>query len=129
MTPKEYADRLRAAAEKLNTDYIITVSVGSAIADMAPRIFERGEDVNGGTRNYNTTDEIWVSDLTSPKGKQNSGKTGRAEKTSYFSSYNAYMGKMGRRNGTMRFKLSNDLQSDLLNSPSKDTITPNPNLV
>jgi len=117
MNLDQWADDLRRKADALkNSDRILVLSVGSALSKMGPRIFEKGQDVNGGTRNYNNTDPIWFPDSKAPKGSQNDGKTGRARKTSYYSSYEQFHIQQGRGGSPMNFRLNNDLQSDLLNS-------------
>jgi hypothetical protein len=117
ISPSQYAAKLKRLARDLESGEIMLLAGGSAIGRMAERVFVRGEDVSGGTKNYNTTDELWVSDFAAPKGQSNTGKTGKNIKTTYYSSYSAFRSAMGREASVMNFRLNNELQSDLLNSP------------
>jgi len=130
ISPSQYAAKLRRLNRDLESGEIMLLAGGSAIGKMAERIFVRGESVTGTTQKYDTRDELWVSDNVAPKGQTNKGKFGANIKTTYYSSYSAFRSAMGRESSTMNFRLNNELQSDLLNSPVSEGATgvPTPKL-
>lgn len=102
----------------------LVIAAQDTIGEMGIRIFERGQNVSGKTFQYSTKGPIWFPDNELPQGKKNSGKTGRAKKTSVFDSYKAMRGAVGRSESPMNWRFTGELKSDFFNTPSADDNTP-----
>jgi hypothetical protein len=110
MTTDEHIKRLRATAQKLAQNVPLAIAAQSVHAMRVKRIFDDGV---GGS--YNSTREVWISN-DKLRRKGNRGKTGKAEKTSWFKSYkDLKIAQMG--SDKVNLRLTNDLQSDFANAP------------
>lgn len=137
MTIDQYIASLDAKTAKLKTGEALGRAATGTHAEMTRRIFERGENANGGKiGSYNTTNELWIDPdkypkSPSPRSKPGSNRT--AKKTVYYTSYKAVRDGMGRESGFVNLRMNNDLQSDFANasvSASSDEIaTPTPKKV
>lgn len=116
MDAGQFRNRALEKIERIKNEVHPLAVISTHATRLAVRIFDRGEDVTGKTFQYNDSTEIWVSDRTSPKGSQNQGKTGRAEKTSYFASYKQYRSDIGRETSHVNFRLTNELQLDFIST-------------
>jgi hypothetical protein len=115
MTAKEWGDSLEARVD-LAAQQALVETTGNIRGKIGQRVFEDGKDSQGVIHQYDDSRELWVQDIRSPQGKKNDGKAGRAKKTSYFSSYKAFRGEVGRPNDKVNLKLTNELQSDFLST-------------
>src|SRR3990167_7238294 len=61
---------------------------------------------------------IAVEDSALPSGGTHTGKHGAEIKTSYYKNYKALRTQQGRESGFVNLRLTNRLQSEVLNSPS-----------
>lgn len=101
---------------------VMFLGVKSVQSQMVERIFEDGKNSAGGKiGSYNTTDEIYVSDKSSPKagtkkGKPNSEGKQKNNKTTYYDSYASFRAKQ-RQAAYVDLRLFGRLQSDFSNSP------------
>lgn len=110
MTTKEYIASLQKAITEIKSGEALQRAAQSVHNDRVLRIF----DVGSVARGYNSTKPVWIENKY-VRNSQNKGKTGRAEKTSYFKSYKAFKGAIGM--GTdVNFRVTNDLQMDFANS-------------
>jgi len=112
LTAKQWTAKMRNQLKKIQEGIPLAIAAQSIHADRMVRIFDTGSV----SRGYNKTKEIWIENKLVRGGATNSGKTGRAKKTSYFKSYFDAKGKMGFNNSHVNFRLTNDLQMDLANS-------------
>jgi hypothetical protein len=110
MTTEEHIKRLRATAQKLAQNVPLAIAAQSVHAMRVKRIFDDGV---GGS--YNSTREVWM-DNTQLR-RTNRGKTGKAEKTSWFKSYKDLKVAQGFDGNKVNLRLTNDLQSDFANAP------------
>jgi hypothetical protein len=109
MTTDEHIKRLRATAQKLAQNVPLAIAAQSVHAMRVKRIFDDGV---GGS--YNSTREVWMENTQLRR--TNRGKTGKAEKTSWFKSYkDLKIAQMG--SDKVNLRLTNDLQSDFANAP------------
>jgi len=112
LTPEQYAKKLLGHIKILKEGEPLRIAAQTVHADRVERIF----DIGSVARGYNKTKEVWIDNNLVRGGATNSGKTGRAKKTSYFKSYFDAKGKMGFDNSKVNFRLTNDLQMDFANS-------------
>lgn len=112
LSPSQFAESLRNMSRQVDGDLgglALQRAAQTVHAMQVKRIFDDGV---GGS--YSTKGPIYVAD-TQLRRKANSGKTGRAEKTSRFDSYRALkVDQMGT--DKVNFRLTNDLQMDFANS-------------
>lgn len=95
----------------------------SAMADFSRRVFVRGEDVNGNTFEYSDAktgyyDKLYAGTKKGKVRKNGTQKTGN--KTTYYENYKAFRKALGRETEHVNFRLTNRLQSDILNAPIND---------
>ena len=125
MTPSERIQEMILRLQEMEDGgRELLIAAGSAVGEMGIRIFERGENSSGATFSYSTKGPIWVSDLAVPQGKKNTGKTGRAQKTSVYDSYKAMRSQQGRSDDPVNWRFTGELKSDFFNTPNADNNTP-----
>lgn len=120
MTIDQYIASLDAKTAKLKTGEALGRAATGVHAAMTVRIFENGENANGGKiGSYDSKNELWANPDKLPKSPAPRSKPGsnrKAKKTVYYSSYKALRDGMGRESGFVNLRLNNDLQSDFANS-------------
>jgi len=124
MTPAEFAKQLETKTERLKAENRpFKLAVYSTVGDMSRRIFVRGENENGQTFDYNSTDPLYVSEarqkkVLTGKGKNGSNtfKDGKKHKTTYFESYKALREAQGLPSDHVIWKYNGDLMSDFINA-------------
>lgn len=121
LSGEQYAKKLQKHMKILQEGKPLQIAAYTVHADRIERIFDTGSVAKG----YNKIKEVWIDNNLVRGGATNSGKTGRAKKTSYFKSYFDAKGQMGFENSHVNFRLSNDLQRDFANT-SIDTGTGTP---
>lgn len=104
---------------KFNIPFALAVKNITAL--QSQRIFTRGLNSAGSQiGSYNQDNPIYVSDKNSPRKGTNrgkpSGKKGKKNKTTYYSSYKDFKQKMQGQSGKVNLKLFNELQSDFSNT-------------
>ena len=101
------------------TEEPMIIAVKDTVGMMAIRIFEKGLASDGSSiGQYDTARELWVEDSALPSGGTHTGKHGAEIKTSYYKNYKALRTQQGRESGFVNLRLTNRLQSEVLNSPS-----------
>ena len=111
MTTKEYIASLQKAITEIKSGEALQRAAQSVHNDRVLRIFDTGSVARG----YQSTKPVWIENKY-VRNNRNKGKTGRAVKTSYFSSYKAFKGAIGFDNSNVNFRVTNDLQMDFANS-------------
>ena len=109
------------------------IAVLTSVAQVAKRAFSDARNDVGETFSYNDKDPLYVSDEQSPINLSHKGKTGKSKfktgeraglehKTTYFDSYKAFRGHVGRATSAVNWQLTGDLMSDFgsLPIPSND---------
>lgn len=136
MTPAEYAAELElkiAELQGLNRPF--RLAVYSTVGKMSRRIFVDGQNDQGQTFQYNSTDPIYVSDarqkkVLTGKGKDGSDtfksgkKKGQKHKSTYFDSYKAFREQLGLKSDKVVWILNDDLKSDYLNAKDVQNASP-----
>lgn len=119
MTIAEYTNKIDQLIQQLEKEVKpLKIAVLSVNALRMKRIFQDGLNSNNskiGT--YNSSTPIYVSDNQAPKKVNHKGKTGKPIKSGYYDSYKDFRAAMGRESDFVNLRLTNDLQSDLSNSP------------
>lgn len=110
MTTEQYIAELKARATKLQSGAALQRAAQTIHADRVERIFDKGSVARG----YNSTDPVYIENKY-VRNNRNNGKTGRATKTSYFSSYKTFKENIGM-GSEVNFRVTNDLQMDFANS-------------
>jgi len=111
LTVLEHIATLKQAANALKDGQALQRAAQDVHALRVERIFDTGAVARG----YSTK-PIWIANKEM-RGAQNSGKSGTAKKTSYFSGgYKQYKGAVGFDNSKVNFRNTNDLQMDFANS-------------
>lgn len=110
MTTEQYIADLQRTATKLQNGQALQRAAQDVHADRVERIF----DIGSVARGYNSTKPVWIENKY-VRNNRNNGKTGRAEKTSYFQSYKAFKEAIGM-GSEVNFRVTNDLQMDFANS-------------
>jgi hypothetical protein len=125
LTIEEYIANFKAVVEEIQRDEEpIVLAVKDTTSLMAVRIFEDGLDASGAPiGQYNDTKEMWIADENLPKKGNNTGKTGKPIKTSYYESYKAMREQQGRESGFMNLRLTGRLQSEFLNAPISERVS------
>lgn len=98
-------------ATELQSGQALQRAAQSVHADRVKRIFDDGTVARG----YNKTKPVYIENKYVRGGAKNNGKTGRASKTSYFKSYDAFKNAIGF-SSEVNFRVTNDLQMDFANS-------------
>jgi len=143
VTLRERADNDNAMAELTISQWIakqqkfraqlrlgkpLAIAARTVHSERIKRIFHDGLNSAGASiGNYNRTREIWMKNTELRR--TNRGKSGRAEKTSYFQSYYALKADQGFNPDVVNLRLTNDLQSDFANarlSKSDDSVPTDP---
>ncbi len=128
MTTDEYIQSLRAKVTEIESGKALFLASSTATKSMVKRVFTDGLNTNNQQiGQYNSTDPIYV-DPTTSKGKkevlQPIGKTGKSvfastgkkHKLTWFASYKAYRGKIGRGTSKINLRLTSELKIDVENS-------------
>jgi len=110
VTQAEYIAKLNRQIEQLRTNAPLAIAAQTVHDMRVERIFDN-PGVGG---SYNRTKPIWVKNTELRR--KNKGKSGKAQKTSYFSSYYALKQDQGFDPNVVNLRLTNDLQSDFANS-------------
>jgi len=97
-------------ATKLQSGAALQIAAQTVHSDRVERIF----DIGSVARGYNSTDPVYIENKY-VRNNRNKGKTGKAEKTSYFSSYRAFKEAIGM-GSEVNFRVTNNLQMDFANS-------------
>lgn len=101
---------MKARSTKIQSGAALQIAAQTVHADRVERIFDTGSVARG----YNSTTPIYIENKY-VRNNRNKGKTGRAQKTSYFSSYKAFKENIGM-GSEVNFRVTNDLQMDFSNS-------------
>lgn len=98
-TPEEWAARFQERITEVVQGKAYFESVSTLLGShMDGRIFEKGFDSSMQKHQYESTKPVWISNFANPKGG-NKGKTGRAQSTSYYTSYKAYKAYLDKPSG------------------------------
>jgi hypothetical protein len=116
VTQAEYIAKLNRQIEQLRTNAPLAIAAQHVHAMRVERIF----DTPGVGGSYNRTKPIWVKNTELRR--KNKGKSGKAQKTSYFSSYYALKQDQGFDPNVVNLRLTNDLQSDFANSAKSNGV-------
>lgn len=116
LTPKQFVDSLRAKAVALRKENKpLQIAAQTVHALRVNRIFHLGlNSDNAPIGTYATSPEVWIENDYHRRGGNNGGKTGRAEKTSYYQSYAAFKRTQGFGSNVV-LRQTNRLQSDFAN--------------
>ena len=127
MTPTEYADCLRLrVAELRNNNKPLAIAATSMTAEMASRIFYRGEKTAGDKMgNYKSyplyLDDNFIQSLpnisATRKGKNGESKfkNGEEHKTTYFDGWKGVRDEAGRQTAKVDLSFTGDMQSEFTN--------------
>lgn len=112
-TPEEWAARFKERITEVVQSDVMFASVSTLLGEMSDRIFTDGYNSAMEQHLYEYTKPLNIDNNRIPKGV-NSGATGKAEKTSYFTSYAAFKTVLGRGSGGsfVNFWLTGELKSD-----------------
>lgn len=126
LTISQWIQKQRKLREDIRVGLPLEIAARTVHTLRVKRIFHEGLNSAGSSiGNYNRTKEIWVKN--SELRRTNRGKSGQAEKTSYFQSYYALKADQGFNPDVVNLRLTNDLQSDFANArlSRTDDATPN----
>lgn len=126
LTPKQFAAEIKKRADLLKKqNKPLQIAAQSVHALRVKRVFHDGLDSNNSSiGNYATSPEVWIENDYHRRGGNNGGKTGRAQKTSYYKSYADFKKSQGFGSNIV-LRQTNRLQSDFANrqiSPNSDNI-------
>lgn len=123
LSPKQFVRELEKRSKLLKKNLPLQIAAQTAHALRVKRIFHDGLDSsNSQIGSYATSPEVWIENDYHRRGKSNGGKTGRAQKTSYYKSYAAFKRSQGFGSNIV-LRQTNRLQSDFANrqiSPNSD---------
>lgn len=116
LTPKQFIASLRQKVDALKKDNKpLQIAAQTVHALRVNRIFHLGLNADGGQiGTYSTSPEVWIENDYHRRGGNNGGKTGRAEKTSWYQSYAAFKRNQGFGSNVV-LRQTNRLQSDFAN--------------
>lgn len=119
LTVEQFGKKLENWVQQLREDEEpMIIAVKDTVGKMAIRIFEKGLASDGSKiGNYDTTKEIWADDSQLARDGDHKGKHGADNKTTYFKNYQELRKKQGRESGFVNLRLTNRLQSEVLNKP------------
>lgn len=135
MTQTEFLLRQRKFLQEILTkNEPLKLAASTAHKDVTQRIFEKGQNSNGGNiGQYDTKTPLYVNPNTNagsakklgkPAGKHGDTvfKSGKPHKTVYVQNYKDYRNRIGRRIDKVNLVLSGDLQSDFTNGRKNNPI-------
>ena len=121
LTVKQFQAKLAAKAAELAKENLpLKIAAQTVHAFRVKRLFHDG--IQGAS--YNKTKELWVEN-SQLRRNPNKGKSGRAQKVSYFKSYYDLKRNQGFDPNIVNMRLTNNLQSDFANtnlSPTNDAV-------
>lgn len=120
MTTKDYINKLKEKAAFIREKKYVGIAASSVHVVMSGRIFDDGKNAKDDSiGKYNTSDELYVNPLYSPKKFPTAGKygqtkfnNGKPHKTGYFSSYQSYKQSQGRETSFVDLTLFGDLRNN-----------------